>query len=119
MEPKKIKLKSIDNQIFEVPVDICHKAKLISNIVDQASDDDSIIFLRQIDGKFLQKIIDYLEHYKDFEPKEIPKPFPEKTDDEFLRGILNDDWTFDYLQQFSLEDTISLVNSIISSKLNC
>ena len=110
MEPKKIKLKSIDNQIFEVPVDICYKAKLISNIVDQASDDDSIIFLRQIDGKFLQKIIDYLEHYKDFEPKEIPKPFPEKTDDEFLRGILNDDWTFDYLQQFSLEDTISLVN---------
>ena len=72
--------------------------------------EDSIIFLRQIDGKFLKKIIDYLDHYKDFEPKEIPKPFPEKTDDQFLRGILNDDWTFDYLQQFSLEDTISLVN---------
>ena len=110
MEPKKIKLKSIDNQIFEVPVDICYKAKLISNIVDQASDDDSIIFLRQINGKFLKKILDYLEHYKDFDPKEIPKPFPEKTDDEFLRGILNDDWTFDYLQQFSLEEIIELTN---------
>ena len=110
MEPKKIKLKSIDNQIFEVPVDICYKAKLISNIVDQASDEDSIIFLRQINGKFLKKILDYLEHYKDFDPKEIPKPFPEKTDDEFLRGILNDDWTFDYLQQFNLEETIDLTN---------
>ena len=51
-----------------------------------------------------------MEHYKDFDPKEIPKPFPEKTDDEFLRGILNDDWTFDYLQQFSLEEIIELTN---------
>ena len=52
-----------------------------------------------------------MEHYKDFEPKEIPKPFPERTDDAFLRGILNDDWTFDFLQQMSLEELINLVNS--------
>ena len=45
------------------------------------------------------------------EPKEIPKPFPEKTDDEFFRGILNDDWTFDFLKNISLEDAINLVNA--------
>ena len=59
----------------------------------------------------MEKVIDYLKHYKDFEPKEIPKPFPERTDDEFLRGILNDDWTFNFLQQFTLEELINLINS--------
>ena len=52
-----------------------------------------------------------MEHYKNFEPKEIPKPFPERIDDAFLRGKLNDDWTFDFLQQMNLEDLINLVNS--------
>ena len=45
------------------------------------------------------------------EPKEIPKPFPDRTDDEFFRGILNDDWTFDFLKNISLEDTINLTNA--------
>ena len=111
MQCSKVKLKSLDNKIFKVPVDILQKVNLISDIVDQASEEDKIIFLSEVEGKFLEKIIDYLKHYKDFEPKEIPKPFPEKTDDDFFRGILNDDWTFDFLQQFALDELIDLVNS--------
>ena len=111
MQCSKVKLKSLDNKIYKVPVDILQKVNLISDIVDQASEEDKIIFLSEVEGKFLEKIIDYLKHYKDFEPKEIPKPFPEKTDDDFFRGILNDDWTFDFLQQFALDELIDLVNS--------
>ena len=111
MESKKVQLKSSDNKIFEVPVDILKKAKLISESLDEASEGKEIIFLREVDSFCLEKTIKYLEHYKDFDPKEIPKPFPERTDDAFLRGILNDDWTFDFLQQISLENLINLVNS--------
>ena len=111
MESNKVKLKCSDNKIFDVSVDILQKVNLISDIVDQASEEDKIIYLREVEGKSLEKIIDYLNHYKDFEPKEIPKPFPEKTDDEFFRSILNDDWTFDFLEQFTLEELITLVNS--------
>ena len=32
-------------------------------------------------------IVQYLEHYKDMEPKEIPKPFPERTDEEIMKGL--------------------------------
>ena len=53
----------------------------------------------------------FLKHYKHFEPKKIPKPFPERTNQKFLRKILNDDWTFNYLQNLSLDEAISLVNS--------
>ena len=111
MESQKVQLKSSDNVIFEVPVDILQKAKLLSDLLYEASEEKETIFLREVDSFNLEKIILYLEHYKDFEPKEIPKPFPERTDDAFLRGILNDDWTFDFLQQMSLEDLINLVNS--------
>ena len=111
MESKKVQLKSSDNKIFEVPVDILKKAKLISESLDEASEGKEIIFLREVDSFCLEKTIKYLEHYKDIEPKEIPKPFPERTEDDFLRSILNDDWTFDFLQQFNLEDAISIVNA--------
>ena len=111
MESKKIKLKTSDNIIFDVPVDILKKVKLISDLLYEACEEKETIFLREVDSFNLEKIILYLEHYKDFEPKEIPKPFPERTDDAFLRGILNDDWTFDFLQQMSLEELINLVNS--------
>ena len=111
MESQKVQLKSSDNVIFEVPVDILQKAKLLSDLLYEASEEKETIFLREVGSFSLEKIKQYLEHYKDFEPKEIPKPFPERTDDAFLRGILNDDWTFDFLQQTSLEDLINLVNA--------
>ena len=111
MESKIVKLKSKDNQIYEVSIDLLEKAKLISGIVEDASDEDDTIFLREIDEINLIRIIDYLVHYQKEEPKEIPKPFPERTDDAFLRSILNDDWTFDFLQNMTLEEAINLVNA--------
>ena len=111
MESKIVKLKSKDNQIYEVSIDFLEKAKLISGIVEDASDEDDTIFLREIDEINLIRIIDYLVHYQKEEPKEIPKPFPERTDDAFLRSILNDDWTFDYIQNMTLEEAIDLVNA--------
>ena len=111
MESKTVKLKSKDNQIYEVSIDLLEKAKLISGIVEDASDEDDTVFLRDIDEINLIRIIDYLVHYQKEEPKEIPKPFPDRTDDAFLRSILNDDWTFDFLQNMTLEESINLVNA--------
>ena len=111
MDSKIVKLKSKDNQIYEISIDLLEKAKLISGIVDDASDEDDTIFLREIDEINLIRIIDYLVHYQKEEPKEIPKPFPDRTDDAFLRSILNDDWTFDYIQNMTLEESIHLINA--------
>ncbi len=111
MSSNKVKLKSIDNKIFEVPVYILRKVKLIAEFVDQACEEKRIILLREVEAKDLEKIIAYLKHYKHFEPKKVPKPFPERTNEKFLRKILNDDWTFNYIQSFNLEEAISLINS--------
>ena len=118
MESKIVKLKSKDNQIYEVSIDLLEKAKLISGIVEDASDEDDTIFLREIDDINLIRIIDYLVHYQKEEPKEIPKPYPERTDDAFLRSILNDDWTFDFLQNMTLDEGINLINAANYLEIN-
>ena len=84
MSCNKVKLKTIDNKIFEVPVHILRKAKLISGMIDQASDENKIILLREVKGKYLEQILNYLKHYKNFEPKKIPRPFPERTDENLV-----------------------------------
>ena len=111
MESGEVKLKSSDGKIFEVPIDILQKSKLFADINQNDEDEENEIELKEIDGKNLERIIEYLKHYKDIEPKEIPKPYPEQTDDAFLRSILNDDWTFYYIQSMTLDEAINLVNA--------
>ena len=87
MESGEVKLKSSDGKIFEVPIDILQKSKLFTDINQSDEDEENEIELKEVDGKNLERIIEYLKHYKDMEPKEIPKPFPDRTDDAFLRSI--------------------------------
>ena len=103
-----IKLKSNNNEIFKVPKDILLKAKLINELIEYSKEYNEI-FLKEVDSKNLELIIEYLQHYKNMEPKEIPKPFPE-INENFFRSILNDDWTFDFLQKLSIEDSVDLIN---------
>ena len=110
MESKK-RLRSSDNVVKEVDSGLLMKAKLLKGLIEDYQGDDEEIPLNEVDGKNLELILSYLEHYKEMDPKEIPKPFPERTDDEFLKGILNDQWTFDFVQGISLEDHINLVNA--------
>ena len=111
---KIVHIKSNDNELFNVPIDILPKAKLISELIEDAIEDNESILLKEVDNKNLELIIDYLQHYKDKEPKEIPKPFPERTDEEFLRGIMDNDdndWTYNFISKLSLEEAINLVNA--------
>ena len=106
MESSKVKLITSDNVTREVDVNLLKKC--ISLKDNQGGEE---VILNEVDAKNLDLIIQYLEHYKDMEPKEIPKPFPERTDEEFLKGILNDEWTYNYLTNQSLEDLINLINA--------
>ena len=109
MEGKNVKLKTSDDKIYEVPDTILQKSTLLKELT--TDNEGEVITLKEVNEECLKRIIEYLEHYKDFEPKEIPKPFPENCDANFLRSILNDEWTFNYLNNLSVEDTINMVNA--------
>ena len=106
IESNKVKLISNDNATREVNVNLLKKSKILKD--NQGGEE---VKLNEVDAKNLDLIIKYLEHYKDMEPKEIPNPFPERTDEEFLKGILNDEWTYNYLTNLTLEELIHLINA--------
>ena len=111
MEEKIIKLKTSDNELIEVSNTLLTKSKLLNGLIDE-DEEYNTIFLININNKaILENVIKYLEHFKDFEPKEYPKPFPDMADEQFFRSILDDDWTFDFLNQMKLEEAIETVNA--------
>ena len=110
---KKKKIKTSDFKVYEIPCDYFMKSKLLSGLIDDYDGDDDEIPLNEVDSKNFELIIDYLVHYKDKEPKEIPKPFPERTDEEFLKAILDNNdnnWTYYFISKLSIEEAINLVN---------
>ena len=108
MSSKTIKLKTIDNKIYEVPIHLLRKVKLISGMLEQASDEGRIILLSEVKGNILELILEYLRHYKNYEPKKFSTPFPRKANKNFLKEILNDEWTFNFLQKLSIYELVTL-----------
>jgi len=107
------KIKTSDFKVYEIPCDYFMKSKLLSGLIQDYGDDDDEIPLNEVDSKNFELIIDYLVHYKDKEPKEIPKPFPERTDEEFLKGILDNNdnnWTYYFISKLSIEEAFNLIN---------
>jgi hypothetical protein len=111
---KMVQLKTTDNKIYDVPKDILAKSKLLSGLIEDYEVDGIIsedISLCEVNNENLELILEYLKHYKNDEPKEIPKPFPERTDEDFFRGILDDDWTYNFLTKLNIEQAINLTNA--------
>ncbi len=109
MEGKNVKLMSSDGKIYEVPDTILKKSTLLKELT--TDNEGEVITLKEVNEECLKRIIEYLYHYKDFEPKEVPKPFPENCDANFLRSILNDEWTFNYLNNLSIAEAIDMINA--------
>ena len=111
MDSAKKKLKSSDGVVIEVDAKLLDKSKLLKGLVEDFPGPDDEVPLNEVDEKNLKLILEYLEHYKDSEPKEIPKPYPEEVDEAFFKSILNDDWAFNFLQKLKLDECVNLVNA--------
>ena len=97
-----------------MPKDILAKSKLLSGLIEDYEIDGIInedISLCEVNNENLELILEYLKHYKNKEPKEVPKPFPERTDGDFFRVILDDDWTYNFLTKLNIEQAINLINA--------
>ena len=59
-----------------------------------------------MEGKTLKRIVEYLIHYKNSEPKDIPKPLQDSKLDKIL-----DKWDYDFIIGVSMPDCIDLINA--------
>lgn len=100
-----IKLKSKDEKEFSISEKAVKRSKLIEGIIEDYQD-NKIIPLPDVDGKILEKIIEYLNHYENSEPKIIKKPLKNyKMKEAFEK------WDYDYINNMNIEDIINLLNA--------
>ena len=100
-----IKLKSKDEKEFSISEKAVKRSKLIEGIIEDYQD-NKIIPLPDVDGKILEKIIEYLNHYENSEPKKIQKPLKNyKMEEAFEK------WDYDYINNMNIEDIINLLNA--------
>ncbi len=100
------KLKSDDNQIFEIETESLKLSAFLSNLILDFPDEEDEIPINGVNGKYLKLIVDFLNHYKTEEIKEIPKPLP--TGD---LSLYIPQWDYNYINNLSLEETIELLNA--------
>lgn len=73
MDPSKtITLVSSDGEKIQVSAKAAQRSVLIKGIIEDYPDDAEVP-LNNVKKEILKKVVEYLEHYKDEEPKEIPK----------------------------------------------
>ena len=107
------KLKSEDGQLFEVEENILFVSKYLKDLASLYPDPDSEININEVDGKNLSKIIEYLKHYENTKPKEIPRPLTSGD----LKSILPK-WDFNFINSLSLEECIDLANAAAYLHIN-
>ena len=88
---RKIVLISSDGEKIEISVNAAKRSFLIKGILDDYPDDEEIP-LNNIKSNILNKIKEYLEYYKNFEPKKIKKSLPSK---DFKECV--DEWDNNYI----------------------
>ena len=100
-----IKLKSSDGQVFEIKEKCLLRSNYYKKLKDILNPNEEME-LGDVDGKILAKIIEYLNHYENEEPTEIPKPLPGPD----LKSILSE-WDYNYIMPYNIEESIDLVNA--------
>jgi len=88
---KTITLVSSDGEKFQITEKAARRSQLIKGIIDDYPDDPEVP-LHNVKSSILQRIISYMEYYKDSEPKEIEKPLPSNNFNECV-----DAWDFQFI----------------------
>ena len=98
-----IKLKSNDNQEFEISQEACNVSRYLQNKVKEGNNE---IELEDIKGEILKLVVDYLNHYSN---NEIPK-IPDVLSSNDLKKEVSD-WDYRFVGPLSYENTFHLINA--------
>jgi S-phase kinase-associated protein 1 len=87
---KIITLVSSDGDKLQISEKAASRSQLLKGMIDLYQDDPEIPL--KVKSHILQKIIAYLEYYKDAEPKEIEKPLPSNNFNECVEA-----WDYQFI----------------------
>ena len=108
-----VKIKSRNGKVYEINEQCLEMSEFLKNLASGLTNQEEELYIKEIDDKYLEKIIEYLKHYQYEKPKEIPKPLPSAD----LKAILSE-WDYEFIMTFTLEECIDLVNAANELDIN-
>ena len=101
---KMLILNSSDNIKCQIDPQAALKSGLIKELIQDFEENE--IPMPDIRGDILKKVIEYLDHYKTTEPKEILRPLPSNN-----LSDVTDEWDITFLNSIDLDATFDLINA--------
>ena len=98
-----IKLKSNDNQEFDISPENCNLSRFLLNKIKEGNKE---IELEDIKGDILKLVVDYLKHYSN---NELPK-IPEVLQTNDLKKEV-EEWDYNFIEPLTYEQTFHLINA--------
>lgn len=102
---KVITMTSSDGHKITVDEKSAERSSLIKGLIQDYSENTDIP-MPDIRGEVLKKVVEYLTHYHDGEPKEIPKPLPSAN----LLDV-TDEWDVTFINSVDLDTTFDIINA--------
>jgi S-phase kinase-associated protein 1 len=102
---KNITLTSSDGVKVVVDEKSAQRSGLLKGLI-QDYDESSDIAMPDITGVVLNKIVEYLVHYKDSEPRDIPKPLPSAN----LLEV-TDEWDVNFINSVDLDTVFDIIQA--------
>ena len=100
-----ITLISSDNQKIQIDSKIVEKSDFLKDKIEN-SNKNIEINLPEINYNTLQKIVQYLIHYKEKEPQQIPKPLSSNN----LNNVI-DEWDINFIKNMDMNSIYDLINA--------
>ena len=99
----KITLISSDSQRFEISQKAAMRSEIIKNSIEGSKDDHIEFNVNNVKGDVLKKVVEYLEHYENEEPKIYERPLPSAN----LKEIF-DEWDYNFIN-ISLDEIFLII----------
>ena len=102
---KTVALTSSDGQKITIDDKSAERSNLLKGLLQEYTEDTDIP-MPDIRGDVLKKVVEYLIHYQEGEPKEIPKPLPSNN----LLDV-TDEWDVTFINSIDLDTTFDIINA--------
>ena len=88
----KVIMISSDGQKFEISAKAAMRSQLVKDSLIGNNEEEIEFNVNNVKGDILKKVVEYLEHYENEEPKEIERPLPSQNLKECV-----DEWDNDFI----------------------
>ena len=88
----KVIMISSDEQKFEISAKAAMRSQIVKESIIGNNQEEIEFKVNNIKGDILKKVIEYLEHYENEEPKEIERPLPSLNFEECVDG-----WDYNFI----------------------